>query len=671
MIRALQKDNRVTKAIFAVIIGVATLSMVLYLVPGLYDGVVGTPAAGVYATVRSPNVFGRIFGGSTDIKTTEVTAMAQNLASRQNLPAQYLPFLMPRFEAQAQQILVASAVEDREAARLGLTATESDVQQELQTGQLGALFFPDGKFIGDEKYKTFVTTQLGFNSISDFEDKVRQEITSRRLIQFVTAGANVSDSSVRELVRKQGSKIKFDYAVINSADLAKTVNPIDSDLEKYFTTNKARYATAVPEKRKIEFVTITMANLPGGKPQVTDADVAAYYNAHKADYHVDQQVKVRHILISSPSGADAKTDAAAKAKAQDILNKIRAGGDFAALAKANSSDPGSKDSGGELGYVKANGQMVPEFQNAAMKLKAGETSDLVKTNFGYHIIQAEARDEAHDKPLSEVAGEIRPILEQQAGGKGLQALAAQVANEAAKSGLDKAAADHNLKPTTTDLLTAEDKIAALPDSAQVMQAAFTGKKGDAPRYAPAGEGTYAVFVPVDVQPAHAPSFADWKSHVLEDYRAEQVPQMLQAKLVKLADSARLLGDLHKAAAEMNIPVKTSELVDRTGNVPDVGAMSGPAAAAFDLAKGAVSAPINAGQSGAVLQIVDKQEPTPDEIAKSFPARRNELLEQARAETFGIYMQTLIDSYTKKGAIRIVPKAQGTQGPLGSQSPLGM
>jgi peptidyl-prolyl cis-trans isomerase D len=669
MIRALQKDNRVTKAIFAVIIGVATLSMVLYLVPGLYDGVVGTPAAGVYATVRSPNVFGRIFGASTDIKTTEVTAMAQNLASRQNLPAQYLPFLMPRFEAQAQQILVASAVEDREAARLGLTATESDVQQELQTGQLGALFFPDGKFIGDDKYKTFVTTQLGFNSIGEFEDKVRQEITSRRLIQFVTAGANVSANSVRDLVRKQGSKIKFDYAVINSADLAKTVNPIDSDLEKYFTTNKARYATAVPEKRKIEFVTITMANLPGGKPQVTDADVAAYYNAHKADYHVDQQVKVRHILISSPTGADAKTDAAAKAKAQDILNKIRAGGDFVALAKANSSDPGSKDSGGELGYVKANGQMVPEFQNAAMKLKAGETSALVKTNFGYHIIQAEARDEAHDKPLSEVAGDIRPILEQQAGGKGLQALAAQVANDAAKSGLDKAAADHNLKPTTTDLLTSEDKIATLPDSAQVMQAAFTGKKGDAPRYAPAGEGTYAVFQPVDIQPAHAPSFADWKSHVLEDYRAEQVPQMLQAKLVKLADSARLLGDLHKAAAEMNIPVKTSDLVDRTGNVPDVGAMSGPAAAAFDLAKGAVSAPINAGQSGAVLQIVDKQEPTPDEIAKSFPARRNELLEQARAETFGIYMQTLIDSYTKKGAIRIVPKAQG-QGPQGPQ-PLGM
>ncbi|MGI4758605.1 MAG: peptidylprolyl isomerase, partial [Janthinobacterium lividum] len=394
MIRSLQKDNRVTKAIFAVIIGFAIISMVVYLVPGLYDGVVGTPQ-GVYATVRNPGVLGRIFGETTQIKSTEVQQYAQSLAQRQNLPAQYMPFLMPRFEAQAQQVLVASAVEDREADRLGLTATDGDVQKELQTGQLGQIFFPGGQFIGDEKYRAFVQNQLGIATVAEFEQKVKQEITSRRLVQFVTAGANVSDAAVRELVRKAGAKVKFDYAVVNSADLAKTVTPIDSDLENYFNRNKTRYANAVPEKRKIAYISVALANLPGGKPQVTDADLQAYYNAHKADYHVDNQVKVRHILITVPAGADAKTDAAAKAKAQDLLTKIRGGADFAALAKANSNDPGSKDSGGELGYVKADGTMVPAFQNAAMALKAGQTSDLVKTQFGYHIIQAEARDDAH------------------------------------------------------------------------------------------------------------------------------------------------------------------------------------------------------------------------------------------------------------------------------------
>ncbi|SDF15292.1 peptidyl-prolyl cis-trans isomerase D [Terriglobus roseus] len=652
MIRSLQKDNRVTKAIFAVIIGVATLSMVLYLVPGLYDGLSGAPQ-GVYATVRKPGFFGR-FSDATEIKSTEVSQVAQNLAQQQNLPAQYLPFLMPRFEAQAQQLLIAQAIEDREAERLGLNATASDVQKELQTGQLGQFFFPDGKFIGDDKYREFVTTRLGFASVGEFEEKVRQELTGRKLQEFVTAGAVVNDNSVREMVRKQDAKVKFDYVVVSSADIAKTVNPIDSDLEKWFNTNKARYATAVPEKRQLAYIPVTLSNLPGGKPQVSDADVQAYYNAHKADYHVDQQVKVRHILISAPQG-DAQKDAAAKAKAQGILDKIHAGGDFAKLAQENSDDPGSKTQGGELGYVKANGQMVKPFQDAAMALKAGETSGLVHTTFGYHIIQAEARDEAHDKSLSEVAGEIRPILEQQNGAKALQALTGQIANQAAKEGMDKAAAAHNLKVTTSGWLTNSDSIPGLPDSAQMMQAAFTGKKGDSPRFAPAGEGTYVVFQTVDVQAAHAPTFAEWKDKLLNDYRSEQVPQMLQAKLQKLSDQAKLLGDLHAAAKEMGLPVKSSDLVDRTGNVPDVGSMGGAAAVVFDLAKGGISAPIANGENGVVAQVTDKQEPSAEEIAKAFPAQRDKLVEQQRAELFGVYMQTLIDDYTKKGAVKIHQK----------------
>ena len=273
----------------------------------------------------------------------------------------------------------------------------------------------------------------------------------------------------------------------------------------------------------------------------------------------------------------------------------------------------------------------------------------MKTSFGYHIINAEARDEAHDKSLAEVSGEIRPILEQQNGSKALGALAQQVAQDAAKNGIDKAAADGNLKVVTSDYLTSTDTVAAVPDSAQMVQAAFTGKKGDAPRFAPAGQGTMVVFQTADVQPAHAPTFAEWKDHVLEDYRTEQVPAMLQAKLVKLSDRAKQLGDLHKAAAEMDVPVKTSDLVDRTGNVPDVGAMSGAASAAFDLPKGGISTALNNGQNGEVLQIVDKQEPSADEIAKAFTQQRTALLEQQRGEVFGVYMQTLNLTSTRRGA----------------------
>ena len=659
MIRFLQSDNRLTKVIFGVVIGAAIITMVITLVPGIYDGFTGAPQ-GVYATVREPGVIGRFFGSSEKIQSTEVANLANNLAQRQGYPAQFAQFLQP----QAQQILLAGAIEKQEAQRLGLSATDEDVRYDLQHGQLGQLFFPNGQFIGDDKYRQFVTQQIGFASTQEFEDKLRDELTQRKLIAFVTADAVVSDNAVREEVRQQGVKIKFDYASITQDDVAKAINPIDSELQSFFQKNQARYATAIPEQRKITYIPVDGGNLPGGRPQVTDADLQAYYNAHKADYHVDEQVKVRHILISAPKGADSKTDAEAKAKAQSILDQLHKGADFATLAKQYSQDPGSKDSGGELGYVKHNHQMVPAFENAAMALKPGQISDLVHTDFGYHIIQAEARDEAHEKPLSEVAAEIRPILEQQKASGALQSFASQLASEAAKDGLDKAAAAHNLHATTTDYLPSGGPVAGLPDATQMLQGAFAQKKGDPPRVAPAGTGEVVVYSTDDIHAAHAPTFAEWKGHVLDDYRAEQVPNLLQARLTKLATRAQELHDLRKAAAEQNVPVKTSDLVGRDANVPDVGQMSGPASVAFDLPKGGITGGLNSGTTGAVLQVLDKQEPSPDEIAKSYVTRRSELVDRKRAEMFGVYMGTLLERYKAKGAIRIYQQPKQPGLPLG-------
>ena len=167
-----------------------------------------------------------------------------------------------------------------------------------------------------------------------------------------------------------------------------------------------------------------------------------------------------------------------------------------------------------------------------------------------------------------------------------------------------------------------------------------------------------------MQPAHAPTFAEWKGHVADDYKAELVPQLLQARLNKLADRAHQLNDLRKAAAELDVPVKTSDLVGRDANVPEVGQMSGSASGAFDLPKGGITGGLNSGQSGTVLQVLDKQEPGPEEIAKSFTTLRDQLVERKRAELFGVYMGTLLDRYKQKGAIRIFEKPKQPTLPVG-------
>jgi peptidyl-prolyl cis-trans isomerase D len=176
-----------------------------------------------------------------------------------------------------------------------------------------------------------------------------------------------------------------------------------------------------------------------------------------------------------------------------------------------------------------------------------------------------------------------------------------------------------------------------------------------------------VYTTDDIHPAHAPTFAEWKGHVLDDYKAEQVPSLLQARLTKLAKRAQELHDLRKAAAEQNIPVKTSDLVGRDGNVPDVGQMSGPASAAFDLPKGGITGGLSVenGTAGVILEVLDKQEPTPEDIAKTYATRRSELIDRKRAELFGVYMGTLLDRYKAKGAIRIYQQPKQPGLPLGS------
>ena len=155
-----------------------------------------------------------------------------------------------------------------------------------------------------------------------------------------------------------------------------------------------------------------------------------------------EQAKSRHILISVPPNADAKTDAAAKAKAEMVLKQLQAGGSWTDLAKKYSDDPGSKDTGGELGFAQR-GKMVPAFDNAIFTQKIGEI-DIVKTNFGYHIVQVEERQAAHTQPLSEVQATILATLTRQAQAAAEDNYAQQLTSEAIKNGLEKTAAAHHL-----------------------------------------------------------------------------------------------------------------------------------------------------------------------------------------------------------------------------------
>ncbi len=652
MIRFLQKDSRTVKAIFIVIISVACITMVITLVPGIFSD--QASGSDTYATIRAGGFFGRIFGGGDEVSTQEVQQLAQRMLQRQQLPDFVLPFMMQR----VGQGLIQQHVELQEASRLGVNVTDNDLRAFLHTGTWGQVLFPNGKYIGDEQYASLVSQNFGI-SRETFEKELKKELQENRLRSFVTAGVTVSDQQVRDSYRQQATKIKFDYAVVSADDLRKTINPTDVELQAFFKQNAPKYAKAVPEARKIQYIAFTTANLPGGAPQVTDAEVQQYYNQHQSDYKVDDQVKVRHILIKVDPNADAKTDAAAKQRAEDILKQLRAGGNFAELAKKNSDDPGSKDQGGELGFIK-HGVTVPEFDKAAFSLQPGQISDLVKTKFGYHIIQTEEKQTAHTRLLDEVKPTIVAVLTRQKEAQAQQAFAQQLASEAQKNGFAQTAAAHHLQVVTTDYLAQNAIIPTLADGSQMLTSAFSAKPGAAPQVASTGDG-YAVFQVEDVHAAHAPSFDEYKSHILDDFRDEQLPSLLTRKTAELADKAKAENDLAKAAKEVGATMKSSDLVGRDAQVPDVGQLAQTAPALFDLNVGQISQPINSQRTGVVAKLTDKQQPTPDEIQKNFEQTRDALLNQKREDMFAVFVTNLVDQYQKQGRIRINKRMQQQPG----------
>jgi len=655
MIRFLQKENRLTKALFVVIIAAASVSMVVYLIPGLTGQ--GASGADTYAVVY-PHWYSRFLAAGEVISQQKVAQMAERRV-RQQYP-QYAgnPMVLNMIEPQVGQQLVQQQILIDEAHRLGISATDADVKAYLQTGAPGQVLFPNGKFIGQEQYAALIQGRFDI-SVAEFEDSVKQDIAIRRLQSLVTAGVTVSDKDVREAYRRANIKVKFDYAVISSDDLSKQINPSDAELEGFFKKNAVRYATAVPEQRTISYFAFTPDQVPGGVPQPSQQEIQQYFSTHQSDYSVPEQARARHILIKVAPGADAKTDAAAKAKAEGLLKQIQGGANFADLAKKNSDDPGSKDSGGELGFAQR-GRMVPEFDKAIFSQKIGDTQ-IVKTQFGYHIVQVEERQTAHTQTLSEVLPTIQAALIRQKSAAAQQAYAQALTTEAAKNGLEKTAAAHHLQVVTTPPVNAEGVIAGLPDSSSLLAKAFQAKQADPAQSATTGEG-YAIFRVTGIVPAHAPSFADWKSHVLDDYRAEQLPVLLRQKTTDLANQAHATNDLNKAAKAVGATVKTSDLVGQSGQVPDLGAVGQIAPQLFAMVPGNISGPIAAGRTGVVAKIVMKTEPSPDEITKNLDQTREQILDGKRNEAFEVFASNIINDYKKHNRVLFNRKAKGPQQP---------
>jgi len=639
MIRFLQRPGPLKKYLLGGLLMIISATMVITLIPG---GTLGSAFG--FGGAAGQGVFAKI--GDQEVTMQEVQQRAQMAVRQRGYPASLLPFI----SGQVAQDMVIGKAELVEASRLGLRVTDDELRDELRSGSWGAQFFPNGAFIGQERYEQFVLQQFNM-SISQFEQEMKDELLLRKLVGLVEGGVSVSDSEIEQESRRENTKVKLEYAVLSLDKVTSDIHPNDAELKAFFDMSQAHYANAIPEKRKADYLVIDNAKV-SEQVEVTREDLQRYYNQHRDDYRVPDEVNLRLIQVRMPPpGPDGKVDLkavdVARQKADDILKKLKAGANFADLAKKESDDP-SKENGGELGWI-GRGR-IPDIEDQIFALNKGQTSDVLKSALGFNIVRVEDKRTAHVQSLDEVKVAIEPMLRQEKAARATDSLGNDVRTLARTSGLEAAAAKYHLTVIHSELFSPSSSLPGIGSAPDFMDVVFSAHVKDPPELTTIPLGR-VVFQVTEVKPPQKPQFDDVRASVEADFKQQQAGALLQKRTQELSDRARAAHDLKKAAQELGAAVKTSELVTRSSQVPDLGAMSGQAEVAFNMKPGQISAPINAGRSGVVFAVTERQEPSPDELAASKDHIRESLLQKKRQEVLENFASNLRAEMEKGGKIR--------------------
>jgi peptidyl-prolyl cis-trans isomerase D len=279
-------------------------------------------------------------------------------------------------DRQILQQLVDERAALAEAERLGLGATDAEVRERII--RLPA-FQENGQFVGEGRYKEILRLQRPPMTHTEFEESIRRSIVLEKLRSALTDWIAVSDAEVDREYRRRNEKVGLLVVALTADRFREGVTASDEEIAAYF--NGHREAFRIGEKRRIRFIAIDVQKLRE-RVNVSPQDVERYYNTNIEQYSTPEQVRASHILLRT----EGKDEAAVRKQAEEILAKVRAGADFAALAAQYSEDEATKAKGGDLDFF-GRGRMVPAFDEVAFALEPGQVSDLVKTEYGFHIIK--------------------------------------------------------------------------------------------------------------------------------------------------------------------------------------------------------------------------------------------------------------------------------------------
>jgi len=619
--------DKAVRTTLTVMLGLVALSMVAYLVPGGVGGDSGG-AEPIVAQVCDDKITLR-----------EVQGQLQNALKNKAFPMQMIQNYIPEFVNQ----FVSERATACQGSDMGLRISEEEVANAIKS-MLPNIF--QGGF-NKELYAGFLAQQN--LDIPTFEANVRKQMLVVKMRNLVMEGVLVTADEIEGEYRRRNEKIKIDYVTFAADKFKGQVTLSPADIQTFFNANRAMFKT--PEKRSFDLLVASEEKI-GATIDVSDAILRQVYSSAGDRFRTGERVRVRHILLKTTekSADDIKK---IEAKANDLLKQIKGGADFAKLATENSDDPGSKDKGGEYGWM-AKGQTVPAFEASAFSLKKDEISNPIKTEYGYHIIQVLDREDPKVQGFDDVKGELATELRRQQVQPRLEAAAEQARAELVKNPKDAAAiaAKYNLSHYAVQEARAGDPLQEIGGAQDFSSALFALPAiGGVTNAIVAGNNKLAIGVLTGITAPRPSELGEVETAIRNQLTEQKSFELLTAKQKEVEALVKSNADLKAIAKAVGGEVKTSTEFTRDGAAEGVG--SGTYFAdLFGKAPGAMTGPHNISGQVVVARLNAKSDADMSKMAADRINLVTGIKGRKGKERLDLFEDGLVNRLIDKGKIKI-------------------
>ncbi len=537
------------------------------------------------------------------------------------------------FESLAYDEVIKEALLVSEAQKRGIMVDEDEITMRI----VNTPMFQNNGVFDQQRYRQI----LAMNRMSpqEFEENLRINILTQKMEDLIKDMVVVSKGEVWESYINENEKIKLKLVLVPTKDYLDEVTVTPKEIEQYYNQHASDYQ--IPTKVRLDYFAVTIDWLKE-KVKITEQDAKDYYNMNLYAFTQPEKIKARHILFKLDAEADPQTEEMVRNRAESVLGELKQGADFAKMAEKYSEDESTAPSGGDLGFF-GRGEMVPQFEQAAFALQAGEMSDLVRTRFGYHIIKVDEIQPEETLPYEQVKQECIDGAKTWKAEEQLDILSRKMYYSMIKGEkFHHVAADYNLQVVTTELFDAENVPSELAKIEDLKTQAFTQELNKPmPPFMIPQEGAYFT-IPIERIIAHQAS--------LEEARVKIETELIEKKAKNLAKQqafqySRMLTEgmtWDEMVDKFDLKERETRDLTRNSFVTYIGNNAKFDQIAFSMQPGEVGEPFEAKAGWVLFKVMDKVTPDPQAFDESYYSLYAKLLKKKQKTFFDMFVEELKD-----------------------------